>query len=417
MYKSFFIIAVFLPFILLSCQQQKTPENQPTMQDWQWRGEHRDGIYNETGLLKEWPADGPELLWSYEGLGDGHTSVAISNEKIYVTGMREDSLLLLYVFDMAGNKLAEKEIGKEWNKNWNGTRSSVCINDGKLYIFSALGELYCLDEATLNTVWTKNILTDFDGRNLEFGMAENPLIVGDKIFMTPGGIVNNMIALNKNTGELIWTSPGLGATSAYCSPQLITGYDVPIIVTNFLTHIIGFNADTGEMLWSYPQESKYGVHPNTLLYDDGKIFSSVCGGAGAMLLRLSDDGRSVELAWKNEMDNEKGGYVKVGDCVYGTGDDNRAFFCIDWQTGETKYREREIAPGPVIAADGMIYCYDEPGKVYLIAPNPERLEVVSSFDVPLGTNQHWAHPVIYDGVLYIRHGDALMAYQIKNKEK
>jgi len=410
--NKYFLVGTVLfsvSLLLLSCQQQAVPQGP---QNWQWRGENRNGVYHETGLLKEWPAGGPELLWSFEGLGEGHTSVAIASGKVYATGMQEDRLIL-YVFDMTGNLLTEKEIGKEWNENWNGTRSSVCINDGKIYIFSAHGVLYCLDEATLNTVWTKDLLNDFDGRNLMFGMTENPLIVGDTIFMTPGGEINNMVALNKNTGELIWSSPGEGTVTAYCSPQYIAGNSVPIVVTSAIKHIIAFNADTGEHLWSFPQTSQFDVHPNTPLYSDGMIYSSVGGGGGSTMLRLANGGKSVELAWKNELDIQLGGAVKVDDYVYAAGQTDRAWFCVDWKTGETKYKVREMAPCNVIFADGMLYCYSETGKVYLVKPNPEKLEIISSFEVTLGTNQHWAHPVIYDGVLYIRHGDALMAYKVK----
>ena len=404
-----FLIVFSVSFLLISCQQQQVPQSP---QNWQWRGENRDGVYHETGLLKEWPAEGPELLWNFEGLGEGHTSVAIVNGKVYATGMQGDRLIL-YVFDMTGKLLSEKEVGKEWDENWNGTRSSVCINDRMLYIFSAHGVLYCLDETTLDTVWTKDLLNDFDGKNLTFGMTENPLIVDDKIFMTPGGEINNMVALNKKTGELIWSSPGEGTVTAYCSPQYIAGNSVPIVVTSAIKHIIAFNADTGEHLWSFPQTSQFDVHPNTPLYSDGMIYSSVGGGGGSLMLRLTNGGKSVELAWKNELDIQLGGAVFVDGFIYAAGQTERSWFCVDWKTGETRYKVRELAPCNVIYADGMLYCYSETGKVYLVKPNPEKLEVISSFEVTLGTNQHWAHPVIYDGVLYIRHGDALMAYKVK----
>ena len=407
MKKYLLIIAVLFLVILPSCKQQEASQN------WQWRGENRDGKYNETGLLKAWAPEGPQLLWYFEGLGEGHTSVAIANGKLYATGMHEDRLLL-YVFDMAGNLLNEKEIGKEWNTNWNGTRSSICINDGKLYVFNALGNLYCLDEKTLAVVWTKDLLNDFDGVNLRFGITENPLIVGDKIFMHPGGEVHNMVALNKKTGALIWSSPGEGTSSAYGSPQFIDGYSVPLVVTNTLENIIAVNADTGEKLWSFPQKTQFNIHPNTAIYSDGMIFSTTGAGAGSVMLRLKDDGKAVELAWKNDsLDNQMGGAVKVGDYVYASGQTKRYWFCIDWRTGETKYQDSEIGPCVVIYADGMLYCYSERGFMYLVKPNPEKFELVSSFEVTLGTDQHWAHPVIHEGVLYIRHGDALMAYKVK----
>ena len=131
------------------------------------------------------------------------------------------------------------------------------------------------------------------------------------------------------------------------------------------------------------------------------------------MLRLINDGRAVELVWTNNVDNRMGGAVKIGDFVYTSGDNNRGFVCINWHTGEIMWRVNQVSPSAIIAADGMLYVYSERGEMALVRPNPERFELVSSFDVTLGTNQHWAHPVIHNGVLYIRHGDTLMAYKVK----
>ena len=418
MRKYFFIIGFLFPAIFFSGQEQSTPKN------WQWRGENRDGVYNETGLLKEWPADGPTLLWTFEGLGEGHTSVAIANGKLYATGLHDDRLIL-YVFDMTGKLLTEKEIGKEWNTQWNGTRSSVCINDGKLYIFNALGNFYCLDETTLGVVWTKDVFKDFDGRNLMFGMTENPLIVGEKLFLTPGGVVNGMIALNKNTGALIWSSPGTGMPSSYCSPLYIGDQSIPMVVTWFEgekqegeiynNKMVAFNANTGEALWEQIQPSENDINPNIQMYSEGMIFSITGYRGGAWMYRLKEGGKVAELIWHNkEMDNQMGGAIKVGDYIYASGHQNRYWFCVDWKTGETKYKVRDIGRANVIYADGMLYVYDEDkGTMNLVKPNPDKFDLVSSFKITLGSNQHWAHPVIHQGVLYIRHGEALMAYKIK----
>jgi len=410
MKKYLLVIGIIFPMILASCQQKNTSTGP---QNWQWRGENRNGMYlNETGLLKEWAADGPELLWHFDGIGEGHTSVAISNQKIYINGMHDDRLMI-YEFDMKGKLLREKEIGKEWDIDWNGTRSSICINEGKLYIFNALGTLYCIDQITFNEVWKIDFLAEYGGRNLRHGMSENPLIVGDKLFMTPGGIEHNMVALNKNTGELIWSSPGNGEISSYCSPLYIEGYSVPIIVTNMNEHIIAFNADTGEMLWKYPQQRSWaGNNPNIPIYSDGVIFTTSGYGAGSMTLRLTNGGRDVEPVWKNEVDNLFGSAIKSGDYIYLSGQQSaRGWHCVDWRTGEIKYRVDD-GNCSVVYADGMLYMYSDRGFMNLVKPNPEEYELVSSFEVTLGTDQHWAHPVIHDGVLYIRRGNTLMAYKI-----
>ena len=408
------IIAVLLP-MMLNAQTGS-----------QWRGEGRDGIYNETGLLKDWPEGGPELLWSYEGLGDGYTSAAVANGKVYVTGTgkRDDDNLVLFVFDLKGNKLNEKIVGKEWTESYKGTRCTVVVNEGKLYIGNSLGQLFCLDEATLKEIWKKDGFKDFDGRNIRFGVTENPVIAGDKIFMTPGGVKNNMVALNKNTGELVWSSKGTGTVSTYGSPLFIGDQSVPMVITYLATaqpggrgssndnKLVAFNANTGDVIWAYSQPSGNTINPNTPIYSNGYIFSSTGYGGGSWRLRLKDGGKAIEEVWHNSADNQHHGPVKAGDYVYTTAHNNRGFHCIDWKTGETKYKV-DHPQGSMVYADGMLYCYDDKGGMSLIKANPDKFDLLSKFNITLGTQEHWAHPVIHQGVMYIRHGDALMAYKIK----
>lgn len=379
----------------------------------QWRGTDRTGIYTETGLMKSWPAAGPTMLWSYDGLGEGHSSAAISLDKIYLTGMT-DGKGYLYVFDLKGKLLNKKMYGPEWNESYNGPRGTVTLNDGKLYLMSGVGDLYCFDVSTLNVVWKKNILKEYKASNIVWGINEAPLIVGDKVIATPGGKEHNMVALNKNTGALIWSSLGEGDAAAYCSPLYINDQQVPLIVTMTANHILGIDANTGKQLWSQEHTNRYSIHANTPVYGDGMVLCTSGYGSGSIMLRLKNGGRSIEQAWSSkELDNRIGGMVKIGDFVYGSGDNNRFWFCADWKTGEIKYKEKGFAMGNIIADDGMLYCYTDRGDMILAKVNPVKFEVVSRFQITKGTEQHWAHPVIYKGVLYVRHGDSLMAYKIK----
>jgi outer membrane protein assembly factor BamB len=377
----------------------------------QWRGESRNGVYNETGLLKTWTDEGPQLLWRYDGLGEGYTSVAVANSKIYITGMI-DSTGYLHVLDLNGNILKKKAYGQEWNENYNGVRSTVNVNDGRLYIFSGRGMLSCLDENSLDVLWSKDIEKDFDGSNLKFGMTESPLIVGEVIYLTPGGKKYNMVALNRKTGELVWSSAGIGKPSTYCSPQYAGDLRTPIVVNAIDSSLVAFNAGTGEMLWNVDQKNPYGHSPNTPIYEDGLLFSTSGGGTGSVLYRLTAEGRIAERVWTNEMDSKHGAAVKVGNYVYGSGEKNRYWYCIDWLTGETKYKDNRIGVGNIIAADGMLYCYSDRGELALVEASPEKFNITGKIRITLGTNQHWAHPVIHKGVLYLRHGDTLMAYKI-----
>ncbi|KAA6324008.1 Outer membrane protein assembly factor BamB [termite gut metagenome] len=379
----------------------------------QWRND-RTGIYTETGLLKAWPANGPQLLWNYDGLGEGHSSVAISSGKIYLTGMARGKGYL-YVLDTTGKLLNKKEYGAEWDKSYNGTRGTVTANEGKLYLLSGHGELVCFNESNLSIVWKKNILTEYDSKNLNWGLNESPLIVGDKLIITPGGKAHNIVALNKNTGTLIWTSEGAGTgdLSAYCSPLYLADQQVPQIVTMTAKHIVGIDVSNGKKLWAFEQVNRTDVHANTPVYGDSMLLCTSGYGKGSAMLRLTNGGRSVEQVWfSQQLDSRIGAMVKVGNYAYGSGDNNRFWFCVDWMTGEIKYKENILPIGNVIAADGMLYCYSDRGDFALAKITPEKFDIVSRFPITLGTNQHWAHSVIYKGVLYVRHGNTLMAYKI-----
>ncbi|MCL2412934.1 MAG: PQQ-binding-like beta-propeller repeat protein [Bacteroidales bacterium] len=380
-----------------------------------WRNDGT-GIYaNETGLLKSWPETGPEMLWYFDGLGDGHSGIAISNNKIYATGM-VDGNGYLFVFDLSGNLLNRVQYGIEWTGGYNGTRATPTISNGKIYILSAMGEVICLNERTLDVVWRRNILNDFGGTNPPAGISESLLVFDNKVIATPGGEEHNMVALNKNTGELIWSSRGKSTRASYCSPLFIGHLETPLIVTQVAGHILGVEASTGNLLWSFPNTNTHEIHGNTPIYANNMILVTTAG-QGSTMLRLSNGGRNAEVAWTlPELDNVIGGLVKVGDYIFGSGAGGRggrAWFCVEWETGTIQWSEGGLAVGAIIYADGMLYCYSDRGEMALVRPTPEKFDIVSRFRIEKGTDQHWAHPTIYQGVLYVRRGNALMAFKIK----
>ncbi|MDR3367221.1 MAG: PQQ-binding-like beta-propeller repeat protein [Prevotellaceae bacterium] len=378
----------------------------------QWRG-NRTGVYGEPGLLKSWPAEGPKILWHYDGLGEGHSSVAISSDKLYVTGLTGDKGYI-YVLDLQGNLLNKKEYGNEWNKSYNGSRGTITINEGKLYLISGVGDIVCLDEKTLDVVWKKNMLSDFSAKNITWGICESPLIVGEKLIATPGGKEHNIVALNKNTGELIWSTPAEGDLSAYCSPLYVGDQQTPQVVTMTAKHIVGVDVATGKLLWSFENINRHAVHPNIPVYSNNQLLCTSGYGKGSVMLRLTEGGRSVEKMWDApELDSRIGAMVKIGDYAYGSGDANKYWFCVDWKTGKLLYKDSSLPIGAVIANNDMLYCYSDRGDLALAKATPEKFDVVSKASVTLGTDQHWAHPVIHKGTLYLRHGNTLIAYSVK----
>ncbi|MFV0555114.1 MAG: PQQ-binding-like beta-propeller repeat protein [Mangrovibacterium sp.] len=399
------IITFYLALVCLSASAQNEVK--------QWRGNDRTGVYLEKGLLKSWNEE-PKLLWHFDQLGEGYSSPVIADDKVYITGM-VDNDGKIFVLDLNGKLLKETSYGEEWNKNYNGSRGTLTIDNGKIYAYSGKGNLVCFDQKSLQVLWKKNIIDDFGGENVVWGVNESPLIVGDKVIISAGGKENNILALNKNNGEKIWAFAGEGEKSAYCSPLYIGDVDVPQIVTIMAGHAYGIAASSGEKLWSVPFVNTYNIHPNTPIYDNGTLLLVSGYKKGSLMLRLKDGGKAVETVWENElMDSQIGSVVKMGNYVYGAGHrSDRKWSCIDWNTGEKKYEDSTVGECNVIAADGMLYIYNQKGQVILAKPNPEQLEKTGEFTITMGTAQHWAHPVICNGVLYVRHGDTLMAYAVK----
>jgi len=378
----------------------------------QWRGPNRDGIYNESGLLKKWPDQGPKLLWHFDELGDGHTSAAVTSTGVFTTGMIGDKGFV-FAFDLKGKLRWKTQYGAEWAVSHNGVRSTPLVVMDKLYLLGSYGELLCLNGADGKTIWTIDVVKQYGARNIEWGLTENLLFDDNVLYCTPGSESASLIALDRNTGKELWKSKGNGETSAYCSPMVIKLQSKKLIVTMMEKSICGFDAANGVLLWKFEHINKTNVHPNTPIYKDGYLYCTTGYAKGGVMLQLSPDGKSVTQVWKNEsFDPKMGGVVVLDGRIYGTGDRNRKFFCLDWKTGREIFSISNLAPANIIAAEGLLYVYSESGKVSLVEPKPAGINIISTFGIPFGANPHWAHLVIKDKKLYVRHGTSLMVYDI-----
>lgn len=405
-----FIILLLLVFkIFAACSQKNEIISQ-------WRGPERNGIYPFTGLMKSWPEAGPELVWSFEGLGAGHGSPAFSHDKVFVLGM-PDTTGVLYAFDFDGNLLWKREYGTEWHLNYTGTRSTPTVVDNLLYFMSGQGELFCYDGNSGNQVWSVDILKTFGAENIQWGVTESLLVDGDQIICTPGGKEHNVVSLNRHTGETIWTSPGRGEKSAYCSPILINHNGTRLIITMTAESIIAVDAGTGLMYWHIPQKQRNKINSNTPVYWNGRIFCSSDNAPednGLVSVLLSGDGKTASVEWRNQQyTNLMGGIIIRDGYIYGSEYRKKGWSVINATNGEVVHTSDLLGTGVVIWADDRFYCYTEDGKMSLADAGPQHFTLTGSFKVPLGTDQHWAHPVIHDNKLWIRHGNALMVYDIQ----
>lgn len=387
----------------------------------QWRGSDRNGIYNEKNLLKSWPAEGPKLLWVNEGVGNGFGSESVTSDRIYITG-EKDTIGYLSALDLKGNLIWKSDYGKEWVKTFPGSRSQPTVVGDLIYVCSGLGNLTCFDAKTGTKKWVIERQKDLHGKPTLHGHSESPLVDGDKVFVTPGGKDTNVVALNRFTGKILWVSKGKSERPAYNSPLLIKLPKRSINVTLTAYNLLGLDAKTGELLWFHEQDNtpltkrepgEGDTHANSAWFENGFIYYIAGDGNCAVKLSLSDDGKQIKQVWRNNtIDNYMGGFIKLGDKIYTCTSGRKDLKTIDANTGKV-LDSLKVGVGSIIYADKMLYYYNQKGEVNLIKPTPEKLELVSTFKITKGMLEHFSHPVISNGVFYLRHGKALMAYNIK----
>ena len=390
---------------------------------YEWRGPDRTGIYNETGLLKKWPDGGPKLLWETANMGDGYSSVTVTDDALYVTG-RKDSSDVLTALTPAGKIKWETAYGKAWMTNHTGSRCIPTYYNGNLFLISGSGDIVCIgSDGKLK--WSKNHYKLYDGKPIMFGISESPLVVDNMVIASPGGKKASLAAFSINDGRVVWETEPLDEEPQYINPKLIEYAGKKMIVTVMGKDIFAVNAKDGKIIWKVDYAAVNAAtgrimknHAITPIFKDGCILIANGYNWVALKLKLSSDGSSVETIWENRsFDPQHGGVVLLGNYIFGSTHMSKPvdnWICVDWNTGKTLWTSKWYARGSIISADGMLYLFEEKsGHVALVKPDPAKLDIVSEFQITKGEGPFWAHPVISKGRLYIRHGDVLMVYQIK----
>jgi len=385
--------------------------------DWnQFRGPNRDGKSSEAGLLKEWPEEGPTLLWSYEGVGQGYASVSVVDGTIYTTGINEDNQGTLFAIDNKGKRQWKKEYGPEWTGSYAGTRTTPTVDGDQIYVMSGMGVLSCFNRKTTELIWKVNTLEKFKGENITWGISESVIIDGDKVICTPGGQDASIVALDKHTGKTIWTSKGLSNLSAYCSPIIVEQGNKRLLLTMVQKRFVCLDSKDGKVLWSIPHEIPSDIAPSSPVADKGYVYftGQIIGGVS---IELENDGGSYTKLWSNpNLDTKHGGLVIHEGNLYGSNNKGN-WICQNYETGNLNFMSKLLnSMGSIIYSDGMLYCYSEKGTLGLVKIEKDNLELISSFKITQGELKHWAHPAISNGVLYIRHGEFLMAYDIREEK-
>lgn len=393
--------------------------------DWpQFRGPNRDGVSTDKGLLKEWPADGPPLAWKVEGLGVGFSSVAIVGDRLYTMGDLKEGCHVFAV-DMPRAAIAWKYLVGKPGGSYVGPRCTPTVDGDSVYALGQFGDFVCLDAKTGAEKWKVSFTKDFKGKSGGWNFAESPLIDGDKVIVTPGGADATMLALDKKTGKVIWKGviPN-GETAGYSSIMKAEIDGVKQYITLLSNGLASFSADKGELLWRYGTErerfAQNTANIPTVIVQGNQVFAAAGYGRGAALTTVTSSGGKFDVKeeyWVKAMTNKHGGVIRVGDTLFGDRDDSGRPWAHDFKTGASKWGKVEISKGSKSAsptyADGRLYVRFQNGYVSLL--DPENGKEISTFKVPNGNGNCWAHPVVLDGKLYIRENETVWVYDVKAK--
>ena len=393
--------------------------------DWpQWRGPDRRAASAQTGLLRQWPQEGPRLLWQRNDIGDGYSSVAVVGPRLYTLaneGLENEFVQALAVED--GKAIWKTRLGNVGNPdqapNYPKARSTPTVDGALLYALSSDGELACLETATGKVRWQKSLRKDFAGEPGKWAYAESPLVDGDAVVVTPGGAEATIVALNKKTGAVIWKSAVPGGDPAGYASAIVLNEAGPRQYVQFTGKgIVGVDARSGRFLWRYDEASKGPANIPTPVASGARVYSSA-GNVGGALIRVSAAGETVsaeQLYLERGLPNTGGGSVLVGTTLYGT--TREGLVAADYQTGKVLWQSPGIGPASIIAADGLLILHGENGDLALVDASAESYREQGRLTPPAQPEhmnrmeKAWAYPALANGRLYVRDRGTLWCFNV-----
>lgn len=396
--------------------------------DWPyWRGVNRNAVSTETDLIDSWENSPPALAWRASGIGKGYSSVVISKGRVFTTG-RIDSDVYCFSIDLKSGRQQWKSRIGETSRN---VMATPTVHGDLVYAIDPDGDLSCLRVTDGKPVWSHSFVDDFGGRLMSSrGYGESPLIDGDQLICTPGGAEAMIVALDRLTGEVIWKStiPDIGTMgrdgAAFSSIVISEAAGIRQYVQLVGRGLVGIEAETGNFLWGYNAISNSTANIPTPIIRDDFVFSANGYHAGGVLLKIGRDQQTNEVSAKevyrlkgNRFQNHHGGFVLIGDHIYGGhGSNNGLPTCIDFNTGKLAWKQRGPGTGSasIVAADGDLYFHYQDGTIALIEANPEDYRLKGTFQLPGAGGDSWSHPVVADGKLFLREQDSLSAYDLRD---
>jgi outer membrane protein assembly factor BamB len=389
--------------------------------DWpQWRGPNRDGVNPEKGLLKEWPAGGPALAWKTTEAGVGFSSVSVVQGRVFTLGDSQGGARFRAFDERTGRTLWVSESFGRAGGGPAGTRSTPAVDGELVYGLGQFGDVACVEAATGKLRWKKSLTRDFGGSVPGWEYSESVLVDGNRVVCTPGGSKGAIVALDKETGEVLWQSKGFTDEAHHSSIITATVGGRRQYIQLTPASVAGVAADDGTVLWKASRHGQTAVVP-TPVFGDDQVFVTSGYGVGCNLFKVTKtgDGFAVSQVYANkDMADHHGGVIRVGEYIYGHSD-SRGWVCLEMKTGKVVWSNRGVGKGSIACADGHFYLRSEDsgrGTIGLIEATPAGYRESGRFNQPeLSGKETWPHPVVANGRLYIRDQTLLLCYDVKAK--
>jgi outer membrane protein assembly factor BamB len=394
--------------------------------DWpQWRGPDRSNVSTESGLLQQWPKDGPSLVWKGAGLGDGVSPVSIGGGRVFTTGYQGDAEYCTALSAKDGKLLWSVQVGPAVREmaimRWLSQRTPT-VDGERLYVVTVSGEWVCLTAETGKELWRKHFQKDFEGKRGSWGFCDYPLVDGDRLIITAGGEKATMVALNKRTGDVVWKCPLPGGDTfgyAMLVPAEIGGERQ--YVNHLLKWMIGVSAKDGKLLWKYDgMRTRIAVTHAPVVRGDTIFFASGYG-AGHVLLKITRTGTdwAVEEIYRQRNNSYVpwlGSPTQIDNHIFLN--TAQGMICLERQTGKPAW-EKQLGRCVYTVADGRLYIRSQKGTMYLAAADPKEYRSLGEFTPLQGDAKipAWTYPVVANGHLFVRDFDTLLCYDVRDTRR
>jgi outer membrane protein assembly factor BamB len=404
---------LFLAETIPSAKVQAAPSLVPG--DWPgFRGPNRDSVVRGVRLNTDWKAARPRLLWRHR-VGPGWSSVAVVGERLFTQEQRgEQEAVVCYEAATGKQVWVHEDQLRFWDTvSGAGPRATPTFAGGRLYTLGATGLLNCLDAATGERHWSRDVAAEAPAKPPMWGFSGSPLVAEGVVIAFAGGdSQRQLLAYRADSGEPAWSAPA--GPQSYSSPQQVTLGDKPQVLFLSERGLSAHDAATGQVLWEHSAPvpgAPRALQPQALGDAQVLIASETDLGVALLDVRRAGDTWAASQLWASrEMKPSFNDFVVHDGHAYGF--DGAMFCCLDLGTGARRWKGGRYGHGQVLllADQGLLLVTSEKGEAVLLKANPERLEELGRFQAVKGKT--WNHPVVAHGRLYVRNGEEMACYEL-----